>query len=236
MRYERTSILFITFVTAFLLILITSNSHAQNNSDCSCRYTTGLFAENSAGEEMPTRELPLMYSGYKSERKAILISLLGTAIPTAASVYFLSHHDVTKTYPNEALRYTIREPRNETIGGILLFTGLYIGPSVGHFYAERPLRGFSGLGLRTGITLATISGAWAVCPWNCYKYDDGYDLAMGILITGSILFTGSVVYDIVTADNSVRKHNADLAHKLSIQPTYAVKENRIGLSVKLLFW
>lgn len=73
----------------------------------------------------------------KSPTTALWLSLGATTIPAVAGVI------VSRAAPE--------------IGVPMIYSGVLIGPSVGHWYAGRAARGWTTLGLRAGLSLATVA-------------------------------------------------------------------------------
>ena len=78
---------------------------------------------------------------WKSPRTAFSLSLVSTAIPVVLGAATIAQEDV--------------------ISAGLIYGGLLVGPSVGHWYAGRSRRALVGIGLRAGLTI--VAGALAQC-------------------------------------------------------------------------
>lgn len=140
-------------------------------------------------------------AGMKSESKATLLSLAGTAVPITLGIMLTNSADGDAGAP--------------TLGAALIFYGFYLGPATGYWYAGAPGRGLQGTGVRLGISLAAAGLTAAICSGNaCNMFgdDDGATTAAGIV--GLVAFGAlaySLVHDIAGADNQVRRHNAEVA-------------------------
>ena len=128
--------------------------------------------------------------GVKSGKTALLASLLGTVVPAAATLPFIWERSGTSLAKTSAV----------------LGAGAYLfGPSLGHFYAERPGRAFAGIGLRVlaaaGVVIAGLGSSSEAGVTSG-------ETAMGI--AGAIVGGASVIYDIVDAPHSARVHNDEV--------------------------
>src|SRR6202008_2121409 len=83
--------------------------------------SAGISSAPRGGELLP---------GIKSGKTALLMSLLGTAVPIAASAPFIWEQSGTSLAHASAVVGT---------------AAILFGPSLGHFYAERPGRAFAGI-------------------------------------------------------------------------------------------
>ena len=125
--------------------------------------------------------------GLKSGTTALLLSIVGTVVPAAASAMACGEC----SGPEDG-------------GEALVFLGaLVVGPSLGHFYADRPGRALAGIGIRT-LALAGVAGAVAA-TWNT---DNAGGEALGFV---SLALGGAAVaWDIIRAPHSARVHNEKL--------------------------
>src|SRR5262245_56687223 len=122
--------------------------------------------------------------GMKSGATAFWWSLLGTAVPVGTASIGLYRND-----------------QSSNVTGAVLVGGLIIGPSLGHFYASRPAPGLIGIGIRTLATAAVGAGVGAAL-------DDSNMSDFAVLgVTGAIVGTASVIWDIASAPHSARVHN-----------------------------
>ncbi len=140
----------------------------------------------------------------KSEQTATLLALGGTALPL---VLFI------------AAGNTDNSDKASTLG-LAGVASLILTPSAGHWYAGKYFT--TGMGLRLAGGAATLlGGAIALGCALSEGGDDSCDGAAGaLLLFGGLgtLATG-IIYDIATADNEVRAHNARLAPAISVVPT-----------------
>lgn len=119
------------------------------------------WAEHATGGEIPAAALSVSFLGLavydvmtapgsarwhnarhpgarpKSPPTAAWLSLGATTLPAVAGVI------VSRAQPE--------------VGVPLIYSGMLIGPSVGHWYAGRAARGWTTLGLRAGLSLATAA-------------------------------------------------------------------------------
>jgi hypothetical protein len=125
---------------------------------------------------------------------------------------------------------------NEYLGwtsGIIVGTGVLLGPGIGHLYAGNPSQFAIGTGVRIiGATLV------AVClmntAWNWYGSGDSVYGSVGAsmagLCIGGTLLLYSMVYDITTADNSAHNYNArHNGTSLSVFPTWFPDNGAAGI-------
>jgi hypothetical protein len=118
----------------------------------------------------------------RSESKALLLSLLATAVPAALSAYAIS------------------ESEGSEGASLVLLGSLVVGPSLGHFYAGKPGRALLGMGIRSAA-LFGLAGAVAM-SWD-EESAGGNTLAVASLGIGA----ASIVWDIASAPASARRYN-----------------------------
>jgi hypothetical protein len=127
---------------------------------------------------------PVAGGELKSETTALLWSFLGTALPAAASAPFVW----TPTGNSEE-------------AAIVLVGALVIGPSLGHFYAERSGPAFAGIGIRVLAGAAIVAAAG-------YDYDNTSSSQYETLaIAGAIVGGASIMWDILRAPHSASVYN-----------------------------
>jgi hypothetical protein len=148
----------------------------------------------------------------KSPGTATALSLFGTMTPLFVSKALSDSGD-----PNTAT-------------SLLVLGGLLMGPGIGHMYAGNEKRFWGGFGLRlAGLAGMTLSFA---ASWN---NPDSDGAAVGFL-AGSVVYLGSTIHDIATADNSVRDYNKKYGLTgVSIAPTYFASQNAPGLQLAISF-
>ncbi|MGB9720946.1 MAG: hypothetical protein ACPL28_05640 [bacterium] len=119
--------------------------------------------------------------------------------------------------------------------GIVL-SGIAIGPSMGHFYAEQPLRGLATIGLRTALGCLgrySLDGfTWSI------EYGGGSSFWFFLGTCGSAAgIIVSVIYDWATVSTSVKKYNEGIKTKFNLNfvPNIDIKEKKYGLSVACNF-
>ena len=130
--------------------------------------------------------------GTKSGKTAVLLSLLGTAVPAAATLPLIWESSGTSVAHTSAV----------------LCTGAFlIGPSLGHFYAGRPGRAFAGIGVRV------LAGAGVAIAGLGSGSEGGVTSGQAALgVAGAVAGAASVIYDIASAPHSARVHNDGLRH------------------------
>jgi hypothetical protein len=152
-----------------------------------------VSAETPASVGRDTSGVPLSVGptsfSERSESTALLWSFLATAVPVAVSA------------PS-----AFSESGSQ--GAAWVFLGsLVVGPSLGHFYADRSGRALLGLGIRTAAIVGLV-GATTI-SWD-NQSTGGDALALVSLGIGAV----SVVWDIASAPASARRYNE--THRLSI--------------------
>lgn len=132
----------------------------------------------------------------------------------------------------------------ETGGVILIGYGLIYGPSQGNLYAEDPARGMTGIAIRAGsVVLVYFLGASTIPSMVSDVADPdtdnnytGYEVAT--VLTG-MAFAGSMVYNLLTADNSAREYNEIFSGnvEVNLKTKYLryTKKSAPALSIKLHF-
>lgn len=193
---------FVAF-TASLLASLPAGAWAEKESL--------LQGGSPAVASMPAEE---QIPGMKSETTALLLSLLGTVVPMAMSAPFV--HGGSS------------EEGSDTADFVFL-GALVLGPSLGHFYAGRPLRALAGIGVRTACLFATAAGL-------ALSWDSESTGGAALLVGGLIIGGAAAVWDIIGAPQSARVHNDRLReeeHRVSIFP--ALTPRGVGLSVNVSF-
>jgi len=138
--------------------------------------------------------------------------------------------------PGAATRYSILGTILPIPTIVLAYPGLLFGPSLGYFYAGKPGRAWTGIGIRTLATGGAIS-SFAICGWDCGRGDEAYNIAWAVFLVSSGVFVGSVVYDWATVGPAVRRQNAALkSAQWRIEPAYSAPTGALGLKLSLRFW
>ena len=119
----------------------------------------------------------------RSESKALMLSFLATAVPVALSA-------PTAFSGSEGSEWA----------GWVFLGSLVVGPSLGHFYAERSGRALLGMGIRTAAVVG-LAGAVAM-SWD-EESPGGNALAVTSLGIGAV----SILWDIASAPASARRYN-----------------------------
>jgi hypothetical protein len=144
----------------------------------------------------------------KSEGTALGWSLGGTVVPIAVGALLGSRQT------------------NPALGATLEIAGVLIGPSLDHFSAGRSGRGAATIALRAAFAAGVVllGPCWDECVMG--------DLQRQTVVTGvfGVLTAASMVYDLVTAPRSARRHNQERA-SLSIFPARVA--NRPALAAQL---
>ena len=153
--------------------------------------------------------------GMKSESDATLYSLAGTVFPIGIGALVGSLD---------------KNASDESLAASLILTGYVAGPSVGHFYAERPGRALIGIGIRSVALVGFVGSAISLL-------DESDSSNAGLVLAASLLVgTGSVIVDLSTASRSARIHNERLSRqKLGIGPAVIGPDHALGLRVGRAF-
>ena len=149
----------------------------------------------------------------KSPTQARLYSLGGTLVPVLLGAGMDRERD------------NIRIP--------LWIFGAFIGPSLGHFYAENTSQALTGIGIRLGGGALGVLGYGAVLSAILEENSGGGGVAL--LLVGGLTGLVSAGYDIFTADDAARDYNE--AHGLSVQaaPTVGPRGEQVGLALRVSF-
>lgn len=158
---------------------------------------------------------------WASADQAHRISLLATVIPVGAGAGILvaqggGTHDRTAPV-------------------LLIMGGLLFGPGMGYNSAGMSGRGFRGVGIRAGLSLATLMASIAICGMDCNNRQTKYDTANLVSLGGLGLITAAATYDIARVRRNVRGHEASARGGVSIAPTYVPQTQRLGLRVNFSF-
>ena len=166
-----------------------------------------VISSPPAGELVP---------GRKSGKTALLLSLLGTAVPVAASAPFIWETSGTSLAEASAV---------VCVGAIL------VGPSLGHFYAARPGRAFAGIGIRVLASAGVVLAGLASISEGGTTSDQA---TLGVI--GGIVAGASVIFDIIDAPHSARVHNDGLGRgRTAVGITPSVDSRGIGLRAHVSF-
>jgi len=111
--------------------------------------------------------------------------------------------------------------------------GAFIGPSLGHFYAENTSQALTGIGIRLGGGALGVLGYGAVLSAILEENSGGGGVAL--LLVGGLTGLVSAGYDIFTADDAARDYNE--AHGLNAQvaPTVGPRGEQAGLALRVSF-
>jgi hypothetical protein len=167
-------------VAALLQVATPGFSEAQTglSSDSS----TTRSASSTLGATLGQIPAEAIAPGHKSATTALLWSFLGTLVPAGAGIAAASGES------------------SDPMPGLVILGALILGPSLGHFYADRPGRAFVGIGIRT-LAVAGI-GAGFAATWNDSNAG-GTALLFGSLALGAL----SVGWDVIRASHSAKVHN-----------------------------
>ncbi|HKC40204.1 MAG TPA: hypothetical protein VKC15_11725 [Gemmatimonadales bacterium] len=153
-----------------------------------------------------------------SENAAYRLSLWATVIPVAAATTIM----------------VVQRSGGDFAGPNFLGSlGLFVGPSMGYFSAGLGGRGLKGLGIRVGLSAATVGAAFAVCGMDCTG-GSKLDAANVIVLGGAGLIVVSAIYDISHLRQNVRRRTDRTTNRLSLTPAYE-GAGRAGLRIRLAF-
>lgn len=159
----------------------------------------------------------------KNPGTAVGASLAGTLLPSLPLLACATGHDVDGFV---------------VVGSVVLsVSGLIIGPSAGHFYAENSARGQKSMGLRTVFALVGVGGVLTGLANLC---SEDYSAAKGgatIAVASGICILGSAAYDILTCPQSVEKYNQSIRNQggLYLTPEMYLTNESYGLSLSYRF-
>ena len=152
---------------------------------------------------------------FKSPQTALWMSMLGTVVPLAMTI---------PTVFRES-----SGPDDGQMEALLFLGGLVVGPSLGHFYAGRPGRAFSGMGLRI-VGLGGLAGAFAM------SWDSDSSGAEPLALISLGLMATTLVWDIAAAPKSARIHNDKIKKaQLSVGMVPVDGKPALGLRTQLTF-
>ena len=148
----------------------------------------------------------------RSPHTALLLSLGATVIPFAIG--------------------SASSTRSETEK--LAFWGILVGPAVGHFYAGHSKQAWQGIGIRSGVGVATLAVGFASCSGRG-SGSDSWDCGSAAVIIGSVALLASVVHDIATAPRSAREYNASHPRPVSliVVPLNDGAKTRMGVGLHI---
>lgn len=152
-----------------------------------------------------------MLKGYKSPAKAFWLSFLSTAIPTGIGITLIA--------TNVGRGSDVEDLAN--LGGVILATGVILGPSVGHLYLGNTGRA---LGMTAARAVAPSAGFLVGLGLLAIDDSNDSDFANLHLFGAAILVGFSIsailaVWDIIDAPLAANRHNKKLLQNLNITPT-----------------
>lgn len=148
--------------------------------------------------------------GLKSETTALMWSLLGTVLPAGAMILASSAES------------------NNPAPGLLFLGAVLVGPSLGHFYANRSGRALAGMGIRT-LAMVGLVGGFAAA-WNNNSGGDE------LMVAGLVLWGTTLAWDIIAAPHSARVHNAKIRrHRVAIGLGPTIEAPGVQLSIRIPF-
>jgi len=111
--------------------------------------------------------------------------------------------------------------------------GAFVGPSLGHFYADNTGQALAGIGIRLGGGALSVLGFGVALNARLEGNSGGGGTAL--FYAGVLTSLVSAGYDIFTADDAARDYNE--AHGLSVQaaPTVGPRGDQVGLALQVSF-
>ena len=187
-------------------LLAPSPVHAQGNAIGNDKLANPVAADSIS----PAAARAIATKGWKSPGRAFLYSFLGTAIPVVAGgAPALGNNELSA-------------------GALVALGGGVLGPSLGHFYAQRNGRAIRGIVIR-GATAVIV----AVTLSSETENEGLAALSVGALLVGMTFF----VVDIAGAPHSARVHNQTVAGRasLSVGPLAGPISGASGVGVRVTF-
>jgi len=158
---------------------------------------------------------PVPAVAFKSENRALSLSLVGTLVPCAVLA---------------ALSASGEGGAGAAAIGYAGILGSLFGPSMGYFYAGARGRAWGGAGARF-LGLALLGAGLGVSYGS-----DNETLAGGLALAGAGLYVVSTIWDIAGVKKAVRKRNLEAGKMgVSIAPILAPRSRAVGLQVQLGF-
>lgn len=105
-------------------------------------------------------------------------------------------------------------------------SGLIVGPSFGHFYADNTQQAVTGIALRTARATALLVGVEDSFRQNS---SGGPEV---VSVIGLVTVVGSAVYDIATAAHAAREYNERHDRQAHLVPTSA-GNGQVGLVLRV---
>jgi len=191
----------------------------------------------------------LDFSDYrqKSPEKAAKYSVIGMLIPIVAGIaWWKIDNPKTKTetryYDGWSYTSTHTEDPDHAIPAILIFSGIFLGPSAGYFYGGCPGRGVKGVLLRVGTGALTAVAASAAA--SSYESDEALDFSgiaaaatVGAIGSGMILI--EAIIDIAKVKGAIEKNNIERTRQagtnVKLLPRYFADSNAGGLELNITF-
>ena len=175
----------------------------------------GVRSAQAQQVDVPEKDttIQIEYKTRKSPTQARLYSLGGTLVPVAFGAGMDRERD------------NIRIP--------LWIFGAFMGPSLGHFYAENTSQALIGIGIRLGGGALGALGFGAALSASLEGNSGGGGAVL--LLVGGLTGLVSMGYDIFTADDAARDYNE--AHGLNAQvaPTVGPRGEQVGLALRVSF-
>lgn len=129
-----------------------------------------------------------------------------------------------------------------SLGGTLILApaygaGLFVGPAIGHFYAENHSQAWIGIGVRSSMALIFAGAAESANEGDSGGVSEAPDFdGLGLLLFGAAVVLGSGIYDIATAGKSAREYNEKRGLQARVTPTAGGPGGKqVGLSVTVQF-
>jgi hypothetical protein len=129
----------------------------------------------------------------------------------------------------------------EEAGALLVLTGLVVGPSLGHFYAQDARQARLGLWVRGGATVVgsgaatviVLDGSLDLLALRPPRLSRTGRIAEEVLLAAMATMAGSAVVDLVTAPLSARAFNQAESPRLRVGPQVDPSRRQVGMAVRL---
>ena len=217
-------ILAVVILTLVEIILMKSNANAQDRTLVIERLTGKTVSR--VGEK-DSVNATLIAGQYKSETKAMYLSLAGTILPVASGIIVSKtqhpRHVVIRDSQGVIISEYDKDP-NLTVSNIMILSGITIGPSLGYFYGRCPGRGAAGIGIRLGIGALTALGTSAIIG----GHEDPTTISDFVLVLAIVGIGGSMVVGDAIADMVSVKHTVSEANQKRLQSSISLAPGCVG--------
>ncbi len=168
-------------------------------------FSHDLTGESSLGADSVSLKSPFL---------AFALSAIATGLPVA---YGLS----------------LDGTQHETAGGLLFAGGLILGPAMGFFYGEEWGRGFSGAGIRAGLTGVSVL-LMASSVSSSHSFGEAVGGAMVVGALGVLAVGVDAIYDLIVVGPTISEQN-DMRQvfSISMSPVYRPDSRSMGFHITI---